>query len=155
MRFGVCFAPDPPPRHWVDLARLAEDNGFGHVWMWDSHVLWQEVYPIFAMMASETERIRIGPLVTNPITRDPTVTASVLATLNDLSGGRMDMGIGRGDSARRVIGQKPVTVEQMEHAQPFVQEIREQELRLAAQRGPQLRVEVRVLRHDFIELAEQ
>jgi probable F420-dependent oxidoreductase len=123
MRFGVCFAPDPPPRHWVDLARLAEDNGFGHVWMWDSHVLWQEVYPIFAMMASETERIRIGPLVTNPITRDPTVTASVLATLNDLSGGRMDMGIGRGDSARRVIGKTPVSVERMEWAARLIRDL--------------------------------
>jgi probable F420-dependent oxidoreductase len=65
-------------------------------------------------MAAATKRIRIGPCVTNPGTRDPTVTASGLATLNGISGGRMVMGIGRGDSARRVLGQKPVTVEHME-----------------------------------------
>jgi len=123
MRFGVCFAADPPPRHWVDLARLAEQSGFDYVWMWDSHVLWQEVYPIFTLMASETERIRIGPLVTNPVTRDPTVTASVLATLDDLSGGRMVMGIGRGDSARRVIGKTPVSVDRMEWATRLIRDL--------------------------------
>jgi probable F420-dependent oxidoreductase len=123
MRFGVTFAPDPPPRHWVDLAKLAEDRGFDHVWMWDSHVLWQEVYPIFTLMASETDRVRIGPLVTNPVTRDPTVTASVLATLNEISGGRMDMGIGRGDSARRVIGKTPVSVERMEWATTLIRDL--------------------------------
>jgi probable F420-dependent oxidoreductase len=123
MRFGVCFAPDPPPRRWVDLARMAESHGFDHVWLWDSHVLWQDVYPVFTLMASETERIRMGPLVTNPATRDPTVTASVLATLDDISGGRMDMGIGRGDSARRVIGKTPVTVERMEWSTRVIRDL--------------------------------
>jgi len=114
LSFGVCFAPDPPPSRWVELTRLAEANGFEYAWLFDSHVLWQEVYPIFTLMAVNTNRIKIGPCVTNPGTRDPTVTASVLATLNEISGGRMVMGMGRGDSARRVIGQKPVTVEKME-----------------------------------------
>lgn len=123
MDFGVCFAPDPPPRRWVELAKLAEDNGFGHVWMWDSHVLWQEVYPIFTLMAVETERVRMGPLVTNPVTRDPTVTASALATLDDISGGRMVMGIGRGDSARRVIGKTPVSVERLEWASRLIRDL--------------------------------
>jgi probable F420-dependent oxidoreductase len=123
MQFGVCFAPDPPPRQWVDLAKHAEGSGFDYVWMWDSHVLWQEVYPTFTLMATETERIRMGPLVTNPVTRDPTVTASVLATLDDLSGGRMVMGIGRGDSARRVIGKAPVSVERMEWAARLIRDL--------------------------------
>ncbi|HEX6208130.1 MAG TPA: TIGR03842 family LLM class F420-dependent oxidoreductase [Actinomycetota bacterium] len=123
MQFGVCFAPDPSPRRWVDLAGQAEDAGFDYVWMWDSHVLWQDVYPIFTLMAYETERIRMGPLVTNPVTRDPTVTASVLATLDDISGGRMDMGIGRGDSARRVIGKTPVSVERMEWASSLIRDL--------------------------------
>src|SRR5947209_8362175 len=112
--FGVCFAPDPPPSRWVDLTKLAESNGFDYAWLFDSHVLWQEVYPIFTLMAANTKTIKIGPCVTNPGTRDPTVTASALATLQEISGGRMVMGIGRGDSARRVLGQKPVSVERME-----------------------------------------
>ncbi len=114
LSFGVCFAPDPPPSRWVELTRLAERHGFEYAWLFDSHVLWQEVYPIFTLMAMNTNRIKIGPCVTNPGTRDPTVTASALATLNEISGGRMVLGMGRGDSARRVLGQKPVPVEKME-----------------------------------------
>jgi probable F420-dependent oxidoreductase len=112
--FGVCFAPDPPPSRWVELTRLAEAEGFEYAWLFDSHVLWQEVYPIFTLMAMNTRTIKIGPCVTNPGTRDATVTASAMATLQEISGGRMVMGMGRGDSARRVLGQKPVTVERME-----------------------------------------
>src|SRR5947207_3573064 len=114
LSFGVCFAPDPPPSRWADLTKLAEAQGFEYAWLFDSHVLWQEVYPIFTLMAAATERIKIGPCVTNPATRDPTVTASALATLQEISGGRMVMGIGRGDSARRVIGQRPITLERLE-----------------------------------------
>jgi probable F420-dependent oxidoreductase len=116
LTFGVCFMADPPVSRVVELTKLAEDNGFDYAWIWDSHVLWQEVYPIFTLMAANTGRIKIGPCVTNPITRDVTVTASALATLNEISGGRMVMGMGRGDSARRVIGKTPVTVERMETA---------------------------------------
>ena len=116
LSFGACFMADPPVGRLVDLAKLAEDEGFDYVWIWDSHVLWQEVTPIFTLMAAATSRVKIGPCVTNPITRDPTVTASTLATLDEISGGRMVMGIGRGDSARRVIGKTPVTVERLEEA---------------------------------------
>src|SRR5207249_10717033 len=125
LSFGVCFAPDPPPSRWVDLTKLAEAEGFDYAWLFDSHVLWQEVYPIFTLMAANTRRIRIGPCVTNPATRDPTVTASALATLNEISGGRMVMGIGRGDSARRVIGQTPVTVELLGWATELMQDLAE------------------------------
>ena len=114
LSFGVCFAPDPPPSRWVELTRLAESRGFEYAWLFDSHVLWQEVYPVFTLMAAATRAIRIGPCVTNPATRDPTVTASVMATLNQISAGRMVLGMGRGDSAQRVLGRKPVSVERME-----------------------------------------
>jgi probable F420-dependent oxidoreductase len=114
LSFGVCFAPDPPPSRWVELARLAERNGFEYAWLFDSHVLWEEVYPIFTLIATATRTIKIGPCVTNPATRDPTVTASAMATLNEISGGRMVLGMGRGDSAQRVLGRKPVSVERME-----------------------------------------
>jgi len=50
LSFGVCFAPDPPPSRWVDLTKLAEAQGFEYAWLFDSHVLWQEVYPIFTLM---------------------------------------------------------------------------------------------------------
>ena len=123
LSFGVCFAPDPPPSRWVELTRLAEQEGFDYAWLFDSHVLWQEVYPIFTLMAVNTQRIKIGPCVTNPGTRDPTVTASALATLNEISSGRMVLGMGRGDSARRVLGQHPVTVEDLEAACRLIRDL--------------------------------
>lgn len=125
LSFGVCFTTDPPPARVVELTRAAEEAGFEYAWLWDSHVLWQDVYPVFALMAAATSRIRMGPCVTNPATRDPTVTASALATLNDISGGRMDMGIGRGDSARRVIGRKPVSVAELEEATRVIKDLAE------------------------------
>jgi probable F420-dependent oxidoreductase len=125
LSFGICFTTDPPPSRVVELTRAAEEAGFDYVWLWDSHVLWQDVYPVFALMAAATSRVRMGPCVTNPATRDPTVTASALATLNDISGGRMDMGIGRGDSARRVIGRTPVTVAQLEEATRLIKDLAE------------------------------
>ena len=60
--------------------------------------------------------MRLGTCVTNPGTREPTVTASPLATLDEISGGRMDLGIGRGDSARRVLGKPPITMANTEEA---------------------------------------
>jgi probable F420-dependent oxidoreductase len=125
LEFGICFSCDPPPSRVVELTRAAEEAGFDYAWLWDSHVLWQDCYPVFTLMAAATSRVRMGPCVTNPATRDPTVTASVLATLNDISGGRMDVGIGRGDSARRVIGRKPVTVGDLERASVLIKDLAE------------------------------
>jgi probable F420-dependent oxidoreductase len=138
LSFGICFTTDPPPSRVVDLTVQAEDAGFDYAWLWDSHVLWQDPYPVFALMAAATSRIRMGPCVTNPATRDPTVTASVLATLNEISGGRMDMGIGRGDSARRVIGQKPVSMDELETAIRFIKDLAEG--RTATQDGTELQL---------------
>ncbi len=121
--FGVTFQADPPVSRVVDLARVAEDTGHSHVWLWDSHVLWQEVYVVFALMAANTTRIHLGPCVTNPATRDPTVTASALATLNEVSAGRMECGIGRGDSARRVLGRPPLTLGRLERAVGVIKDL--------------------------------
>jgi probable F420-dependent oxidoreductase len=116
MDFGVTFQTDPPARRIVDLTVRAEQLGFTHAWTFDSHILWQEPYVIYALMLEATERIIVGPFVTNPATRDPTVTASLFATLNDTFGNRTICGIGRGDSARRVLGDKPTTLAQTERA---------------------------------------
>jgi probable F420-dependent oxidoreductase len=125
LSFGVTFMADPPVSEVVGSAVLAESNGFSHVWLWDSHVLWQEVYPIFTLMADRTKAIHIGPCVTNPVTRDPTVTAAAMATLNEISGGRMEMGIGRGDSAQRVLGRGPVPVAVLERACGLIRDLAE------------------------------
>jgi probable F420-dependent oxidoreductase len=114
MKFGITLKPDHRFDRSVDLAKRAEANGFGYGWLFDSHVLWREPYPLLTLMGAATNSLRLGTCVTNPATRDVTVTASALATLNEITGGRMDLGIGRGDSARRVMGKKPTTVAYME-----------------------------------------
>jgi len=114
MDFGLTVLPDPPYSRLLELLQLGEANGFTHGWTYDSHVLWQEPFPLLTMAAERTTTLKLGLCVTNPGTRDPTVLASAHALLQDISGGRIVMGIGRGDSARRVIGQKPVPVAEFE-----------------------------------------
>jgi probable F420-dependent oxidoreductase len=113
MDIGVVLQNDPPARAVVDLARRAEAAGFSHVWTFDSHVLWQEPFVIYSKILDETERVIVGPMVTNPGTRDWTVTASLFATLNEMYGNRTICGIGRGDSALRVLGLQPQTLAQL------------------------------------------
>jgi len=125
MDFGVTFQTDPPAWRIVELTRRAEELGFTHAWTFDSHILWQEPYVIHSQMLSATERIKVGPFVTNPATRDTTVTASIFATLNDMFGGRTVCGIGRGDSAQRVLGRKPTTLRQLEEAIHVIKELAE------------------------------
>ncbi len=110
MDFGVVMQCTPPAARVVDLACKAETYGFKYVWTFDSHILWEEPYVIYSKILNETRNITIGPMVTNPATRDITVTASVFATLNEMYGNRTVIGIGRGDSAVRVTNGKPVTV---------------------------------------------
>jgi probable F420-dependent oxidoreductase len=116
LSFGVTVLPDPPYARWLELIQLAERHGFEYAWTYDSHVLWQESIPLFGYAAHQTSKIKLGHFVTNPGTREPTVLASAYATLHDLTDGRMVMGIGRGDSARRYIGQQPVKVAEFESA---------------------------------------
>src|SRR4029077_5400837 len=103
--------------------RLAEQKGFDYGWTYDSHILWQEPYPLLTMAAQATPSLRVGVTVTNPGTREPTVTASAFATLQDISGGRMIMGIGRGDSARRTIGLQPVKVAEFERSVAVIRDL--------------------------------
>src|ERR1044071_9707448 len=101
MEFAITFKSDMPYTRIVALAKQAEAAGFAYSWIFDSLVLWQEPYSLLTLIAANTERMRMGTCVTNPAVRDATVTASLLATLSRISGGRMDLGIGRGDSSRR------------------------------------------------------
>jgi probable F420-dependent oxidoreductase len=123
LEFAITFKSDMTPDHIVALTKQAEAAGFNYGWIFDSHVLWQDPYPIMTLMAANTQRMRFGTCVTNPVVRDPTVTASLLATLNRISGGRMDMGIGRGDSSRRVMGKKPTTLANLEEAVQVIRDL--------------------------------
>jgi probable F420-dependent oxidoreductase len=123
VQFGITLKPDISIERIVGLTRQAEAAGFQYGWIFDSHVLWKEPYPLLTLMAANTQRMRLGTCVTNPAVRDITVTASLLATLNLISGGRMELGIGRGDSSRRVLGKKPVTWTQLEDSVRMIREL--------------------------------
>ena len=95
MDIGVVLQTTPPSARVIDLAKRAETYGFSHVWTFDSHILWEEPFPIFTQILANTRNVLVGPMVTNPLTRDWTVTASVFATLNEMFGNRTVIGIGR------------------------------------------------------------
>ena len=116
MDFGFTLKPDHSIERTLALTRQAEAAGFSYGWLFDSHVLWRDPYPLLTLMAGATTSMRLGTCVTNPATREPSVTASTLAVLDEISGGRMDLGIGRGDSARRVLGKPPTTMAHLEEA---------------------------------------
>lgn len=125
MDFGLVLQTDPPATAVVDLMRRAEGAGFRYGWTFDSAVLWQEPFVIYSRILEHTERLVVGPMVTNPSTRTPEVTASTFATLNDMYGNRTVCGIGRGDSAMRVAGRKPNTLATLGEAMRVIRDLAE------------------------------
>jgi probable F420-dependent oxidoreductase len=125
MDFGLVLQTDPPARAVVETMRTAEDLGFRYGWTFDSVVLWQEPFVIYSQILASTSSLIVGPMVTNPGTRDWSVTASLFATLNDMFGNRTVCGIGRGDSSRRVIGQPPSSLATLADAMHVIRELAE------------------------------
>ena len=124
MDFGVVLQTNPPASGVIAMMQRAEEAGFSYGWTWDSHVLWQEPFVIYSRILAATSAMTVGPMVTNPGTRDWSVIASLFATLNDMYGNRTVCGIGRGDSARRVIGQQPMSLATISAARPQVRSLR-------------------------------
>lgn len=125
MDFGLVLQTDPPGSRTVELMRRAEACGFSHGWTFDSAVLWQEPYVIHSRILDHTERLVVGPMVTNPATRAWEVTASTFATLNEMYGNRSVCGIGRGDSAMRVAGRRPNTLSRLGEAMTVIRDLAE------------------------------
>ena len=125
MDFGVVLQTNPPASGVIAMMQRAEEAGFSYGWTWDSHVLWQEPFVIYSRILSATSAMTVGPMVTNPGTRDWSVIASLFATLNDMYGNRTVCGIGRGDSARRVIGQPPMSLATLSDAMTVIKGLAE------------------------------
>jgi probable F420-dependent oxidoreductase len=123
MDFGFTLKPLDSIERIVALTKQAEAAGFSYGWVFDGHVLWKEAYTLLGLMATNTTDMRLGTCVTNPATREPSVTASALATLDEISGGRMDLGIGRGDNAVRVLGKPPTTMKTLEEAVTVIRDL--------------------------------
>jgi probable F420-dependent oxidoreductase len=125
MEFGLVLQTDPPADSVVASMREAENLGFHYGWTFDSHVLWQEPFVIYSQILAATSTLVVGPMVTNPCTRDWSVTASLFATLNDMFGNRTVCGIGRGDSSRRVMGQQPASLATLAEAMLVIKDLAE------------------------------
>lgn len=114
MDFGITFKGFVEPDRARALVRQAENAGFKYCWFYDSHILWRESYVAMAMCMEHTKTMRFGPCVTNPNTRDWSHAASLFGSLAKQSNGRFDIGLGRGDSAVRVMGKKPAPLARLE-----------------------------------------
>jgi probable F420-dependent oxidoreductase len=125
MEFGLVAQTNAPAKAVIELAQRAEDAGFTHFWTFDSCVLWEEPFVIYSQILSTTSSIIVGPMVTNPVTRDWAVTASLFATLNEMFGPRTICGIGRGDSALRVTGGSPASLATLAACMVVIKELAE------------------------------
>src|SRR5260221_2608366 len=97
MDFGITIKPDLTIDRIVSLTHQAESSGFSYGWIFDSHVIWMEPFPLLTLMAANTKKMRLGTSVPNPAVRDATVSPSLFPTLNVFSNDRIRLGIGRGD----------------------------------------------------------
>jgi 5,10-methylenetetrahydromethanopterin reductase len=113
MKFGLRIPPCDNPQRVADFVVQAERAGFAYAWIPDSQLLWRDVWVTMGVAGSRTSRITIGANVTNPLTRDMTVSASAAASMDELTGGRFILGYGSGDSSVRVMGWKTARIDYM------------------------------------------
>ncbi len=110
MEFGICAAKIDE----VGVVVQAENLGYSHAWIADSQMIWSDCYAVLALAAQQTRTIRLGTGVAVAGTRIAPVTAHSIATINRLAPGRTFLGIGTGNTAMRLMGQKPVRLKEFE-----------------------------------------
>ncbi len=110
LKFGIGFLPGDF-QTTADQARVADEAGFDLIRVADSQCLYRDLYVTLTVVALNTKRALVGPGVTPPSTRHPTITAGAIASIDELSGGRAILGIGAGDSAVLNIGERPASVQ--------------------------------------------
>jgi 5,10-methylenetetrahydromethanopterin reductase len=109
------------PGRVAEQARRTEAWGFTGLLLADSQNLTADIWVELALAAARTSRLRLGPGVSNPVTRHLAVTASAAATLQAESAGRAVLGFARGDSALSQIGRRPQSVSEFEHSLEVLQ----------------------------------
>src|SRR3984885_9370710 len=125
MEFGVVLQPNPPASGVVAMMKRAEAAGFTNGWTFDSHVLWQETFVLYPQILAATSTLTVGPMVTNPGTRDWSVIGPMSAARKYEYGSRTICARGRGDWARRYIGQAPVTLATLSDAMTVIKGLAE------------------------------
>ncbi|MCY4488812.1 MAG: LLM class flavin-dependent oxidoreductase [Deltaproteobacteria bacterium] len=116
LQYGVGMFPTESMSRIIHLSKQAEDLGYSHIWVGDSHLIWREAFVNMAAVALNTSKVIIGTGVTNPVTRHPSVLASGYATLDELAPGRFAVGIGLGDSSLETMGRKQARLAEFEAA---------------------------------------
>jgi 5,10-methylenetetrahydromethanopterin reductase len=116
-------SPRQPLEAWARQAAELEAAGVGRLWLIDSQLAMKDVHAGLLLAAQATRSMQLGPGVTNPLTRHPTVTASAIAALAELSQGRAVLGVGAGDSAVYGVGWKPARVAVVEAALRFFKDV--------------------------------
>jgi 5,10-methylenetetrahydromethanopterin reductase len=111
---GVGLFPTEPTDRMRQLVHRAEELGYDNVWVGDSQNIWRESSVTMAAAAVGTARVVLGTGVTNPVTRHRSALASAWASLHELTGGRVAMGIGVGDSSMFTMGLKPARLAYLE-----------------------------------------
>jgi 5,10-methylenetetrahydromethanopterin reductase len=116
VKFGIGLFPIEPIQRMLTLIKLSEDVGFSCAYIGDSQMIWREPYVLLGAAALTTKRIILASGVTNPITRDLGVLAAAWASLHELVGDRLLLGIGSGDSSVETLGKKPSTLANLERS---------------------------------------
>ncbi len=111
MDLGICVASKIDD---IDYVVRAEELGFSHAWLADSHMIWSDPYACLALAATRTSSIRLGTGVAVAATRPAPVTAASIATINRLAPGRTFLGIGTGNTAMRIMGHKPMRIDEFD-----------------------------------------
>lgn len=101
------LSPREPVDRFLELARTAERSGVDAVWVIDSQMAMKDAYMTLALLARETTELRLGPGVTNLVTRHETVVANAMSTLASIAPGRIEVGVGAGDSSVYPLGRTP------------------------------------------------
>lgn len=116
VEFGLRVPTVGKPQDTAAYAAGVEADGFDFMWVPDTPILagrWRDVWSHLTVAALHTNRLRLGPGVTNPLTRHPVTTASAVLTLDDVSDGRAELVVGTGYSSAYIIGRKQATRKQM------------------------------------------
>ncbi len=121
--YGVGLFPTEPLPRMLTLTKLAEDAGFSTAYVGDSQMIWREAYVMLGAAAMVTKRITLGTGVTNPITRDLGVIAAAWASLHEMVGDRLLLGIGAGDSSVETLGKKPSTLANLERSIGIIRDL--------------------------------
>jgi 5,10-methylenetetrahydromethanopterin reductase len=108
--------PVDAPGEFREMVAEIERLGYGHLWLTDSSLHARNCYSYLTLAAAHSSRLLLGTAVTNPATRHPGITAAAAATVDEVSGGRMILGIGAGDRPLLALGLKPSPLADIEAA---------------------------------------